>query len=231
MQKKIKMLFRNKPTIGIIASICTIIFVLASTFAWFSGTAARDNEFKTDFDFDVELVDEFEKQETVEPEQLVPKKVGVFNPEELAAFVRVMVFPVAYQTTDDGQVPLPITDGIELVYDDANTTTTFEENKWQLGDDGYYYYLGTLAPGQTKEQVDNDELDSQILFKGVTIKFKDDETKETYRDASFRIVVKSEAVDARNGEYRVSWWNTDKDTAQVNDPLKTIDEVLQTLAN
>lgn len=231
MQKKFKMLLKNRPVLGIIASVCTIIFVLASTFAWFSGTDARDNEFTSDFDFDVELVDEFEKQETVSPDQLVPKKVGVFNPEDLAAFVRVMVFPVAYQTTDEGQVPLPITDGIELVYDDANTTTTFEENKWQLGDDGYYYYLGVLDSGQTKEQVDNDELDSQILFKGVTIKFRDDETKETYRDASFQIVVKSEAVDTRNNEYRISWWNTDKDTAQVNDPLKSIDEALQALAD
>ena len=231
MQKKLKVLLRNKPIIGIVASICTIIFVLVSTFAWFSGTAARDNEFKTDFDLDVELVDEFEKQDTVEPDKLVSKKVGVYNPEELAAFVRVMVFPVAYQTTDDGQVPLPITDGIEIVYDDANTTTTFEKNKWQLGDDGYYYYLSKLAPGQTKEQIDNDELDSQILFKGVTIKFKDDETKEIYRDAHFQIIVKSEAVDVRDNEYRVSWWNTGKNVAQTNDPLKTIDEVFQTLAD
>jgi predicted ribosomally synthesized peptide with SipW-like signal peptide len=209
MQKKVKMLLKNKPKFGIAAFVCTIIFVLASTLAWFSATDAKNNEFKTNFKFNVELVDEFEKPDTFEPDQLTDKKVSVLNSGDIDAFVRVMAFPVALKD----KTPLQVNDGVEVIFNNLDPTN------WLNGDDGYYYYLGKLKPGE----------EAPALFDGVTIKIKDEE-KETYNGATFNVIVKSEGVDARKNEYRYSWW-ANRDNAPDNDPLKTIDQKLQKLVD
>lgn len=209
MQRKVKMLLKNKSKVGIAAFICTIIFVLASTLAWFSATDAKNNEFKTNFKFKVELVDEFKKPDTFEPDQLTAKRVSAINTGDINAFVRVMAFPVALKD----KVPLQVSDGVEVIFHNLDTTN------WMYGEDGYYYYLGKLNPGE----------EAPALFDGVTVKIKD-EDKETYKDASFNVVVKTEGVDARKNEYRYSWWEN-RENAPVNEPLKTIDQKLLALVN
>jgi len=205
MREKLRNVMKQKPTIGIIALVSTIIFVLASTLAWFSATDARDNNFKADFAFNVDLVDEFETPETFSPDQLVDKTVGAKNTEDIDAFVRVMAFPVAGKD----QTPLSALNGVEVIYENLNTTD------WTYGDDGYYYYLGVLAPGE----------ETAPLFTGVQLKI-DDEVKDDYQNANFDIVVKVEATGTKTNEYRLSWWGSTD--AQSADPLKTIDETLQT---
>lgn len=209
MQRNIKRLLKNKPKFGIAAFVCTIIFVLASTLAWFSATDAKNNEFKTNFKFHVELVDEFKTSDTFGPNQLVDKKVSALNSGDIDAFVRVIAFPVALKD----KTPLQVSDGVEVVFNNLDTTN------WSYGEDGYYYYLGKLKPGE----------EAPALFDGVTVKIKDEE-KETYNGATFNIIVKTEGVDARKNEYRYSWWEN-RDNAPVSDPLKTIDEKLQKLVN
>lgn len=209
MQRKVKMLLKNKPKLGIAAFVCTIIFVLASTLAWFSATDAKNNEFKTNFKFKVELVDEFTKPDTFGSDQLTKKKVSAFNSGDIDAFVRVIAFPVAFKD----KTPLQVNDGVEVVFNNLDTTN------WLYGEDGYYYYLGKLKPGE----------EAPALFDAVTIKIKDEE-KETYNGATFNIVVKSEGVDARKNEYRYSWWEN-RDNEPANDPLKSIDQKLQKLVN
>lgn len=193
---------KNKPVIGLIALVCTVIFVLASTLAWFASTDARENKFKTKFKFNVELVDEFKQPETFKPEQLVAKKVSAVNTGDINAFVRVMVFPVATL----GQTPLPIDDGVEVVYEQLNTTD------WLAGSDGYYYYLRLLLPGE----------EAAALFNGVTLKLTNDRQAE-FADAYIDIIVKTEA--AGTNDYRLGWWGSQD--APAKEPYQTIDNALQ----
>lgn len=205
MKRKNKII-RHKSKLLLAAFICTALCICASTLAWFATTDAKENNFKTDFRFEVALVDEFTKPDTFEPNQLVPKKVSAANTGDIDAFVRLLVLPVAVK---EG-VPLPVEAGVEVIFDQLN------ETNWRYGEDGYYYYLGKLAPGE----------EAPALFTGVTVKINGEQA-ETYKDATFKIEVKSEGVDARKNEYRYSWWGN-RDSSPTTDPLKTIDETLQT---
>lgn len=205
MREKMQVLLKQKPIIGIVALVCTIIFVLASTLAWFSATDARDNNFSAKVEFKVDVVDEFDPPGSIVPGQSIGKKVSAKNTGNIDAFVRVMAFPVASKDN----TPLQISEGVEVTYENLNTTN------WKDGGDGYYYYLGILEPGAEAEP----------LFTGVNLTL-DDAATETYQAATFDIVVKTEAADGRNNEYRLSWWGSND--PQAADPLKTIDTTLQT---
>lgn len=209
MKKKIRRLIKKKPNLFFVACIATILFVASATLAWFASTDAKENEFKTDFQFKVNLVDKFEPPTEFFPEQRVDKKVTAKNTGDLDAFVRVMVFPVA---VDQERIPLPVNSDVEVKYNNLNTT------EWLDGEDGYFYYLAKLVPGE----------ESAILFDGVTFTVEP-ATKGDYQDANFSIEVKSEAVDIRKSEYRYAWWRTERETPQTVDPLKKIDDTLQAI--
>lgn len=208
MQRHYRKFMRNKPVIGLIALVSTLVFVLASTLAWFASTDARENNFKTKFKFNVDLVDEFKQPEIFELEQTVAKRVTAFNNGDIDAFVRIMAFPVASQ----GQTPLPLSEGVEVIYDNLNTTD------WQDGGDGYFYYVGLLQPGEV----------APALFTGVTLRIVGD-NKADYADAYFDIIVKSEATGTNVADYRLSWWGSD--ATPTNPRYKVIDDGYQAALN
>ncbi|GCF93872.1 hypothetical protein NRIC_17630 [Enterococcus florum] len=189
---------------GMVAAL-TVSLVLLSTFAWFMTTDSVQNNFKSGNPlFNVGLEDDFDPRDEVELDEEVDKVVAAKNTEDIDAFVRIMVFPTAQK---DGEI-------FEVNLGDQVTLIGIDDTQWKDGKDGYYYYLGKLAPGQTTPN----------LFEKVKISIPD-EQKEEYKDVKFDIVAKTEAIHTKSNDYRISWWGSAN--AQTTDPLKTIDEKLQ----
>lgn len=126
------------------------------------------------------------------PDPLVPgseitKRVAVKNVANNASFVRVMLFPTII---DAKGITLEAQHPKQFEYKDLNTT------KWMYGDDGYYYYLEKLAPGQTTP-----DLLSKIVIN------KDLDAK--YKGSKFEFEVKVEGINTTEGGYEKAWWNNE----------------------
>lgn len=206
IKRKVKKMWRRKSWLGITALICVLIALVSmSTFAWFSTTDAKENRFKSKFSYQVELVEEFTLPIELIPNKKVTKKVSVRNAGDIPAFTRVMVFPVL--VSEEG-VPLAINEETQITYGNLNTVD------WRDGKDGYFYYLKYVNPKEA----------TSLLFDSVTI---DVPKEDEYSNASFKIEVKAETIDARNNTYREAYWQADRDIPQLHEPLLTIDETLQ----
>lgn len=208
LKNKFKLMWRRKSYLGIAAMVSILIAVISvSTFAWFQSTDAKENKFKTDFKYEVELVDEFKTPEKLEFNKTYKKKVSVKNTGDIPAFARILVFP---ELTLGDEV-LPIDDVVKIDYNIS------KNSNWIYGEDGYYYYTKVINP----------KSESEILFDEVSLSvLKEKEFNAQYRDAAFNIDVKLEAVDFRKDEYRFSWWK-DRDKAPSEPKLKQVDDLLQ----
>lgn len=203
MQSLLK-LCKNKWLITMVTFICTITALLSVTFSWFSSSGSEVNKFATNFGFQVDLVDKFTPPNELKNETTIAKEVTASNTGTMDAFVRVMIFP---SIVKNGK-PLQATIGKEVIIENLDTT------KWKYGDDGYYYYLGLLAPGEIAPN----------LFSKVKLSVVGAE----YENASFDIVAKTEAIDTNGFHYRESWWN-DANKPVVGSPLEEIDNQLEPL--
>ncbi|MDT2661364.1 hypothetical protein P7E02_15925 [Enterococcus hulanensis] len=184
--------------------ILAVVLVTLSTFAWFTTSDSMQNKFKSGNPlFDVALVDDFTSPNELTPETEINKVVAAKNTETIDAFVRMMVFPAALKDGEPFEVQLE--DHVQLI--------GLDTSKWKDGKDGYFYYLDKLAPGET----------SSNLFEKVKLIIPNDQ-KDNYKDVTFDIVAKTEAIHTKKYDYRISWWGTDD--PQTADPLKTIDETL-----
>lgn len=184
--------------------ILAVVLVTLSTFAWFTTSDSMQNKFKSGNPlFDVALVDDFTSPNELTPETEINKVVAAKNTETIDAFVRMMVFPAALKDGEPFEVQLE--DHVQLI--------GLDTSKWKDGKDGYFYYLDKLAPGET----------SSNLFEKVKLIIPNDQ-KDNYKDVTFDIVAKTEAIHTKKYDYRISWWGTDD--PQTAEPLKTIDETL-----
>ena len=184
--------------------ILAVVLVTLSTFAWFTTSDSMQNKFKPGNPlFDVALVDDFTSPNELTPETEINKVVAAKNTETIDAFVRMMVFPAALKDGEPFEVQLE--DHVQLI--------GLDTSKWKDGKDGYFYYLDKLAPGET----------SSNLFEKVKLIIPNDQ-KDNYKDVTFDIVAKTEAIHTKKYDYRISWWGTDD--PQTAEPLKTIDETL-----
>lgn len=184
--------------------ILAVVLVTLSTFAWFTTSDSMQNKFKSGNPlFDVALVDDFTSPNELTPETEINKVVAAKNTETIDAFVRMMVFPAALKDGEPFEVQLE--DYVQLI--------GLDTSKWKDGKDGYFYYLDKLAPGET----------SSNLFEKVKLIIPNDQ-KDNYKDVTFDIVAKTEAIHTKKYDYRISWWGTDD--PQTAEPLKTIDETL-----
>lgn len=184
--------------------ILAVVLVTLSTFAWFTTSDSMQNKFKSGNPlFDVALVDDFTSPNELTPETEINKVVAAKNTETIDAFVRMMVFPAALKDGEPFEVQLE--DHVQLI--------GLDTSKWKDGKDGYFYYLDKLAPGETTSN----------LFEKVKLIIPNDQ-KDNYKDVTFDIVAKTEAIHTKKYDYRISWWGTDD--PQTAEPLKTIDETL-----
>ncbi len=135
---------------------------------------------------------------------LADKKAKVTNSGELPVFVRALVIPTFQKSDDMSQdrdnllkqssvLPIAIakTSGINTIV--LNTKGA----KWQLGSDGYYYYIGVLNHGVSTEN----------LIDGVT----KPTNLSDFKGYQFNMDIKIEAISAyskRDGEKAyIDAWN------------------------
>lgn len=123
------------------------------------------------------IVEEFEPPDDPGPGTVVKKSPRVHSDSNVECYVRARV-----DFTNDGDKlcePLQISSG------------------WTLKSDGYYYWEGTLSPGE----------DTETLFE--TVKLKSDIEKEDI--LPFDILVYAEAVQAKGTEAEQAWAAIDRD--------------------
>lgn len=205
--QKVKNISYQKKIALISAVIVMFIAILsASTYAWFTVSDLKENQFKGNFKYSVELIDQFKTPEKLEFGKTYDKKVSVKNTGDIPAFARILLFPEMTQ----GDYMLPIDDVIDIKYNVTN------DSNWLLGEDGYYYYTKIIMPS----------METNVLFDQVVVDMMNDEVKQLYNEADFKIDVKMESVDYRDNEYRFSWWQN-RDAAPTEPRLKQVDDLLQ----
>ena len=206
--KKGKKLRKLKPVIFVFSLVYAIGMLLGSTFSWFTSSDDRINEFRNNMPvFSAQVVDVFDPANPWKTGD--NKEVSAVNTGEKDAFVRIMVLPVIM----NGSTPLQarIGEEIEITFLDIYNSVSNPTGKWVDGNDGYYYYLDVLEPGETAQP---------YLFKKVELKSG---LPTEYDDATLKIEVKMEAVGIDAYEYRKAWWNDETATGN----LLTVDNILK----
>jgi hypothetical protein len=184
------------------------LIATGATFAWFTVLDSLRNDFRApQLDFHVPVVDAFAPPGGVRPGADMRKRVGAVNEGDLRAVVRVLVLPTIVAA--DGRTVLPARIGREVRMD-------IDEAHWADGRDGYYYYLGVLAPGQqTPDLITKVSLDADL--------------PQGYDGAYVNVEVKSEASYARVRDYRRGWWGSAQPPQ--GGALAAIDAVLSPLSS
>lgn len=194
---------KRSKKIFIFVAVCFTIFGVCAVMAWFRFADGVVNKMRlNNFDFHVTLMDQFIPPESIGKDEQVSKQVTVKNDGDIPAFVRVLVMSVALSKEN---VILKAQIGREIIINDLNTA------QWQYGDDGYYYYLYKLMPGEKA-------LD---LFNTVSL---DPSLSSEYKDAALNIQIKTESIEANKYSYRTAWW---KGYLPESASLRTIDDALQ----
>jgi len=194
--------------------IVSAVLVTGSTLAWFISTDGAANPFSGGkHKFNIEAVDVFTPPSTPTlPGGTFAKEVGAKNTGDIPGFVRLLVQPTIFANKADGATPLPAEIGQEvLISIDPEGT-----GKWVFGEDGYYYYLGLLKPGET----------APPLFTHVRLSSA---LGPEYTNATLKIEVKVEGVDYYAPNYRNAWWETPASPPS-SGVLGTVESALSALA-
>jgi predicted ribosomally synthesized peptide with SipW-like signal peptide len=130
----------------------------------------------------------FSEPTTIMPDELIEKRVKITNTGTLNQFVRVMLHPEIRLEKEGTTRLLSAKIGDEVLLD-------IDEDKWKLGEDGYYYYLNVVEPGTAKT---TDALFTQVKLKR--------ELGLEYHMATFNLLIKIEAVNCAKDNYRKAWW-------------------------
>jgi len=201
-----------KPFLFLFAIIYAIVITLGSTLAWFSASDDKINNFKSDLNlFSAETVDLFDPANPWKPDN---KQVSAINTGEKPAFVRILVLPTLLK----GSTPIQARIGDEIIVSFLDIRSPSNPSGlWLYGDDGYYYFLDVLDPGQTAHP---------FLFKNVSLS---PSLPADYNLAVLNIEVKMEAVSISSLQYRIAWWNNPSPPS--SSPLSTIDSILAPLAS
>lgn len=136
----------------------------------------------------IELINEFDPPSNLQPGVSFPQTVGATNTGTIPGFVRLLVFPAIFIDYPSGRKLLPAQIGKEVLLD-------IDTANWMLGEDGYYYYLDRLMPGQT----------TPPLCTTITLADASVLTPEYY-NAKVNFEIKGEFVNCQEWSYRDAWW-------------------------
>ncbi|MDR0347297.1 MAG: hypothetical protein LBH56_02870 [Coriobacteriales bacterium] len=193
----------------LLSAILAAVLLLGGTIALMKTTDSVTNRIKIpQYRFDVSIVEVFDPPtDPIKPgDEPIEKRVSVTNNGDLPGFARLLILPTIIAA--DGYTVLPAHIGTEIL---ANLNAS----EWADGGDGYYYYLGVLAPTETSPE----------LFSTISLAANLD---ERYKGATFNIEVKCEAIGIKKWDYRVGWWGGPD--APDSADLIPIDKILRELA-
>lgn len=167
--------------------------VVGGTYAWFTAKDTVTNSFSTlgsdeDESGDIKIVEEFDEDGAKEvlPGTTVRKEVSVKNVGDYDEFIRVSLNPKFNQDSENK---------LDTKLIELNLT---KDSNWIKGEDGWYYYIGKVAPEETTKKV----LDSVTLSKNA---------ENEYKNVSFEVVVIAEGIQAKNGAAADTWQSAGAD--------------------
>lgn len=192
----------KKKIIALVISIISIfVLIIGVSLAHFTSADSITNVFNTG---DI-------KAEPYEPDFKPPndwtginydKKVQVKNTGNSACFVRVSITPRWVDENGNAWAGDVSNSVVNLEFSnliDLSNNSTWEENKWVKGSDGFYYYTSILPVG---------EITSQLLDKvGATINSTTVDYPEDYSGKILKVDVKVEAVQTTANAYLTTWNN------------------------
>ncbi|WP_025162179.1 BsaA family SipW-dependent biofilm matrix protein [Paraclostridium bifermentans] len=202
----------NKKVQALAVSGVLTVGVIGGTLAWFTSQDKMTNTFNTASNSDnngsgIKIIEEFKKPENMLPGDNVNKDVQVSNITTYDQFIRVKLTPKFVEVTKDdsgNEVRKEIkevngtklyTSKIELNIVKKNVNESKDRGTWFAGSDGYYYYMGKVAP----DQFTNTLLDSVTLAN---------DAGNEYRGLGFDVDVEAESIQAKNDAYK-DWITVD----------------------
>lgn len=164
--------------------VVTIILFSAQTIAWFSDSVSSSDAAIKAGTLDIDLIEMADSDTAyttdpvaVMPATSVPKIVTVANKGSLEVYVRIKLELTITKTPEhsDEQTLIP-SDWKKYVECHFNLTPENADDKayWYLHEDGYYYYMKPLAPGEETEFLFNSVLFAPAMgneFTNTTISF------------------------------------------------------------
>ncbi|HCM88354.1 MULTISPECIES: hypothetical protein [Vagococcus] len=208
--KKMFGVFSKKRNIflGIVILVCLLSLIsLNYIYASLIDSDQKTNDFQI-ANLKGEIVEKFTPPTTnkpIGPGDTYKKEVKVSNTSELDFFVRLLVTPEIQSS--DGEL-LPSEFGKQLL--------AVINPDWILGEDGYYYYIKKVLPGEN----------TPPLFSSITIPNTLSSYSSKYKNSSLKITIKSETISSSSDIYRSAWWNGQQPT---DEKLKLIDTKLQSI--
>lgn len=198
--------FRKKNKLLPLALVLMSLMAVAGGLWAYAAMTAKEEKVNTFQIGNVEtdIVEAFTPEQGIEPNKSAKKEVRIKNVGSNPQFVRVMVHPTIEHA--DGTI-MPSTIG-KVVHLDISSD-------WQAGGDGYYYYKDKLAA----------DAETPELFKTVTL---DSGLAAEYKDATFELQLKVEAVGTTKHTYRDTWWQGNNPTTG---DLGTINTLLSSKAD
>jgi len=184
--------------------LCALLVVMGTTFAWLVSSDARTSAMGImQYQLEAGLIADPPAGPAVKG-TVIQNEASVENTGDIPVFVRVMVFPTLLAANDVTLLEMQLGTQVELGALGAS---------WADGGDGYCYYLGLLAPGETTEDP---------LFEDVTLAAN---IAGTQAGAKLNLALIVQSVDGADDFYRGAWWNG---ITPAGGPLKDVDDALQT---
>lgn len=195
----------NKKVQALAVSGVLTVGVIGGTLAWFTSQDKATNAFNTASNKDnngsgIKIIEEFEKPENMLPGDEVNKDVQVSNTTTYDQFIRVKFTSKFVDTKDRKEIKEVNGKTLDTNKIKLNFTKKLDESKasgtWFDGKDGYYYYMGKVAP----DKFTNTLLDSVILASNA---------ENEYRGLGFDVDVEAESIQASNNAYE-DWVKSDE---------------------
>jgi len=186
--------------------LCALLVMMGTTFAWLVSSDTRTSAMGVmQYQLGARLIEDPPGPGLAVRGAVVRNEASVENTGDIPVFVRVMAFPTLVAA--DGVTLLEMRLGNQLELGALGAG-------WTDGEDGYYYYLGLLAPGETTDDPLFEEVKLALNIAG------------SQANAELNLVLIVESVDGTGGYYRGAWWGGAVPAAG---PLAGVDTDLQTI--
>lgn len=152
----------NKKKFWVGMSALAAVGAITATVAWFTASKDLSSEYTaTGYSVSFQGVFDPENNSNLHPGQTIKEEIGATNNKDNPVLIRVTYSKVG--GTEEGT---GTTNGINIKSDIAPLSATIDEDKFERGTDGSYYYKTTLAKGQTATHLKAITLDSAFGSSG-----------------------------------------------------------------